>query len=486
MRSHFFSSVKPHQRTYWFASLGMLVLLTGCAGMQFSDMFSGYAQQMQPVRAQIDQGQVQQAQSLVIQRGKTENSYALSQLERGRLAFLANDWPASQQAFEEAYNYVRTTNEQAKIRVSESLNQASALLSNDNALPYIIPSFEQSMMHSYQAINYLMQGDREGALVEVRRANIVQENALKQNQKKIDQARDDALQKANVSESSLYSSFPDMESTLADVKSGFQNAYTFYLSGVLYEGSDELNDAYIDYKRALEINPQSPVIINDVQRLAQRLQMEDDIERFKARYGTYQPKSATTQGKGDVVVMIELGQIIPRQDASINIPASHHGNLRFYSLSLPSYNHASQFAAPSKVQLSQEGKYLVADPILDLLPLAKFQLYDQMPGMVARQVLRIFAKEEIRQEAARSGGDVGNVLASLYNMASERADTRSWLTLPQQIQVLRQPLIAGPQTIQVDYNGQQQTIDVEVKENRITLIKLTVTGNYIGYISSNL
>ncbi|TLU66302.1 hypothetical protein FE810_06275 [Thalassotalea litorea] len=486
MGIHFVPLIKPTKLRVLFGSLGVLAFLAGCAGMQFSDMFSGYAQQMQPVRAQIDQGQVQQAQSLLVQRGKTENSYALSQLERGRLAYLASDWSASQQAFEEVYNYVKTTNEQAKIRVSESLNQASALLSNDNALPYIIPAYEQSMMHSYQAINYLMQGNREGALVEVRRANIVQENALKQNQQKIDQARNDTLQKADVSESSLYSSFPDMESTLADVKSGFQNAYTFYLSGVLYEGSNELNDAYIDYKRALQIYPDNPVIINDVQRLAKRLQMQDDIERFDNRYGTYRPKSENAQGMGDVVVMIELGQIIPRQDASINIPTSHHGSLRFYSLSLPSYNNASRFAAPAKVQLSLGERSLLAEPILELLPLAKFQLYDQMPGMVARQVLRIFAKEEIRQEAARSGGDVGNVLASLYNMASERADTRSWLTLPQQIQVLRQPVNAGPQSIRIDYNGQQQLIDVEVKESRITLIKLTVTGNYIGYVSSNL
>ncbi|QDP02958.1 hypothetical protein FNC98_07790 [Thalassotalea sp. PS06] len=466
--------------------MASVIFLTGCAGMQFSDMFSGYAQQMQPVRNQIEQGQLQQAQSLIITRAKTENSYALSQLEKGRLAFLINDWAGSQKAFEEAYDYVKTTNEQAKIRISQSLNQASALLSNDNALPYVVPAYEQSMMHSYQALNYLMQGDREGALVEVRRANIVQENALKQNQKKLDEARSDALEKANVSESSLYSSFPDMEATLSDVKGGFQNAYTFYLSGLLYEASNELNDAYIDYKRALEIYPDNPVVINDVQRLAQRLQMGVDIERFNNRYGAYQPKTESMKGKGEVVVLIELGQIIPRQDASINIPTSHRGNLRFYSLSLPSYNNAGRFTVPAQVQLSQSENSLVAEPILELLPLAKFQLYDQMPGMVARQVLRIFAKEEIRQEAARSGGDVGNVLASLYNIASERADTRSWLTLPQQIQVLRQPLQTGPQSIRVDYNGQQQVIDVEVKENRITLIKLTVTGNYIGYISSNL
>ncbi|TKB43376.1 hypothetical protein E8M12_15205 [Thalassotalea mangrovi] len=464
----------------------MTVMLVGCAGMQLSDMFSGYAQQMLPVRNHIDQGQLQQAQSTLIVRSKTENSYALSQLEAGRLAFLANDWSSSQKAFEQAYDYVKTTNEQAKIRISESLNQAGALLSNDNALPYVIPAYEQSMMHSYQAINYLMQGDREGALVEVRRANIVQENSLKQNQDKLDEARSDALQKADVPESSLYSSFPDMESTLADVKSGFQNAYTFYLSGVLYEASNELNDAYIDYKRALEIYPDNPVLINDVQRLAQRLSMQDDIVRFNQRYGEYQPKSLQSNGIGDVIVVIELGQIMPREDASINLPTSHRGRLRFYSLSLPSYNHARQFTVPAQVQLRQGEQVLTAEPLLELLPLAKFQLYEQMPGMVARQVLRIFAKEEIRQEAARSGGDVGNILASLYNIASERADTRSWLTLPQQIQVLRQPLGVGKQSIEVDYNGQQQLIDVEVKENRITLVKLTVTGNYIGYITSNL
>ena len=109
-----------------------------------------------------------------------------------------------------------------------------------------------------------------------------------------------------------------------------------------------------------------------------------------------------------------------------------------------------------------------------------------MPTIVARQIARLVAKEEIRQQMARKGGDVGNIFASIYNIATEKADTRSWSTLPDSIHILRLDLAAGEHELNLNINGVNQAINVEVKQNRPTLIKLSAIGAHSNYNILNL
>ena len=43
----------------------------------------------------------------------------------------------------------------------------------------------------------------------------------------------------------------------------------------------------------------------------------------------------------------------------------------------------------------------------------------------------------MRKRAAKNNGDIDNIIASIYNIASESADTRSWLTLPDNYQIAK-------------------------------------------------
>jgi len=87
---------------------------------------------------------------------------------------------------------------------------------------------------------------------------------------------------------------------------------------------------------------------------------------------------------------------------------------------------------------------------------------------------------------SKEAGDVGNILANLYNLASERADTRSWLTLPQSSNILRSHLKPGQHSLSFKVGGMNKQIDVDIKANRITLVNITSMGNYIDYKTVNL
>lgn len=467
-------------KTVFIRSMVLLSLLSvaGCTSMQFKDLFSGYAQQMNKVRSAQLVGDFKQAETLVDNLSPTQNNYALSLLEKGRLHFLANDWAASRKQFALAAVKIEEEQAKAKIRLSRGLANAGAMLSNDNVIDYQVPPYEQSMLHTYQALNYLYLGNLEGAIVEIKRANLVQENALLQNEAELQDAE------AKFNQNALKQAYPSMEAMIGKLKNSFQNAYTFYLSGVLYEAANQPNDAYIDYKRALEIYPENPYIQQDVLRLASSLAMTDDLERFSQKYGSYKAVD-NANNNGIVVLIVEQGVINHKDELTVNLPIfTRRSDMRFFSFSLPVYqggiNHYKSLST------TFDDVNYNSQQVLRLQALASKQLQEQLPELVTRQALRIVAKEQLRSSMSKEGGDLGNILAGLYNLASEHADTRSWITLPDEVQIMRLTLPQGAHKLNLKLANQAKEVELEVKKNRITLVTLSSIGNYLGHKVTNL
>ncbi|WP_220467869.1 MULTISPECIES: COG3014 family protein [unclassified Colwellia] len=457
--------------------------LVGCTSIGMSDLFFGYSQQMQESRSAQLRGDFVVATTSVISVNRQHNNYALSQLEKARLQFLSHDWMASQKSFELAYQQVQAEEQAAKIQISSGLKKVSAVVTNDNAIGYEIPSYEQGMLHSYQALNYLYQGSLEGALVEVRRANLVQERALKTNQAELYKAEEEMAEKG-INSNKLYENFPSMDNLIGDLKNSFQNAYTFYLSGLLYETAKKFDDAYIDYKRALEIYPNNTFLQQDVLRLANKLNMNEELARFEQRFGRYQGQNKINTGQ--IVVIFEQGIVSAKEEASLNLPVFNtRSDFKFFTFALPVYR--GRLPALIPLSISIDEKSYLSQEIVRLQSLASKDLKEKLPGLVTRQAIRLVAKEQIRQNLSKSGGDVGNILASLYNIASEKADTRSWSSLPDNVQIMRlDNVVVGQKKLMISYAGKKQVVDIDVAENRTTLINFTALGNFTGYQTINL
>lgn len=462
-------------------------LLSGCASIQLNNLFSDYATSQKPVRAAINAGNVKSAQSMLEQPTAGNTNYQLAMLEQGRLAFLAEDTKQSQWWFNQSYRALESERAKAKVRLGKGVEKFNTLVTNDNAISYQPPAYEQSMMHSYQALNYVFQHDLEGALVEVRRANFVQEQALKQYEDELLEASESA----GIDASYINNAAATLNSRIGDVKNGFQNAYTFYLSGLLYEAAGELNDAYIDYKRAIEIYPENEYLQRDILRLGSVLGMQTDLEAFEKQFSvkTSDVLSAKpTVNEGQLVVIYEQGLVDAKIEKSVRLPIFTSSNdMRFYSVSIPSYSARSQSLAPltlsvqdtadSNTAKAAKGNDLVVNtqPIVNLQALVAKQLQDSMPGMLSRQVLRLVAKEQVRRKLSKEAGDVGNILAGIYSMASERADTRSWLTLPADVQISRANVAAGTHSIAFN-NVNIAATEVNIVPGKITLMLVTKAG----------
>ena len=436
--------------------------LSGCSTIGLTDLFTDYATQVTPVRQAISANNVNQAQLLLPNNGLSHSNYLLNQLETARLKELSNQNASAQINYEAIYLQMQDIRQAAKIRVSSSLEQGNALLTNDSVIEYIPAPYEMSMLHSYKALNYVYQNDIESALVEVRRANKVQVDALNENKHEIDSAIKDAQKY-----------YPTMSEITQDVKNGYQNAYTFYLSALLYQSSKQFDDAYIDYKKALEINPSNVYLQQDVMRLAKKQGFKQDLVEYEKHFGQLEQPKET----GEVIVFIEQG-LVPRKDEFIlQLPIyTSKGDARFYSLAVPVYKGSAFIPTISHVTIAD--KSLPIEPLVRIEALAAKTLESQAPARMTRQVLRLIAKEKVRAELARSGGDVGNILANIYNLASEQADTRSWSTLPNQISIARQNISPGEHTLKIGNN--QPSIKFTVSKQGLTLIYLTSINNYFN------
>ncbi|WP_064602893.1 COG3014 family protein [Photobacterium sp. J15] len=442
--------------------LALSLTLTACANLSAQGLFSHYSAANAETHSALQQGNYTLALESLPEAPAGD---ILDGMERGRVNFVAGQYPESFTALQQADLAVKEQQRQATIQISEGFNQAGALLTNDNMITYQPADYELGFMHLYLALNYIQQNDLEGALVEVRRANMVQEMAKKNREAELNRAAEEAREKGlSQSLGSVLARYPDAGKELSAV----QNGYLFYLSGVLYEADGDLNNAYVDYKRALAVSPGNTYVANTVLRLANSLQMNQDRRQLEARYGKYKKPARST---GRLVIFDEQGVVQARDGWRLPLwLTDSRGDGVMYNMALPYYpNTVTHSLSPLKLdnQSVRGGKLASVDDM------AKTSLSEAMPAIAVRQALRILAKNEVRKSAAKGGNDVGNLLANVFNTLTEQPDTRSWQSLPSSVSLYHEDLNAG--THQVSWNGRQ--LDVEVVAGRTTMVWVSRQGN---------
>ncbi|WP_235869555.1 hypothetical protein [Veronia nyctiphanis] len=237
---------------------------------------------------------------------ETPSGNVLDGFERGRLQLLAGQYVESQASLEKADKQVVEKSRQAVLRLSSGADQVGSLLVNDSVIDYTPSDYELGFLHLYRALNFMATNDLTGALVEARRANKVQENARKLREAALEEAeseaRNDGISDDNLG--SVLSRYPSAGKKLAAV----QNGYLFYLSALLYEAEGNLNDAYIDYTRALAVAPNNAFIADAAMRVARKQSRKSDLKRLEKKFGSFQ-RPAKTEGRSSFSVSKALFRV---------------------------------------------------------------------------------------------------------------------------------------------------------------------------------
>lgn len=329
-------------------------------------------------------------------------------LNRAMLLRMDGALQDSNAAFEQAKALIEQL---SALSISE---QAGALTVNDLMRSYTSPSFERAMIHVYSALNYLELGEPERARVEALQLDTLAARL-----------GDDGLP---------------------------MPAFARYLSGMVFETLGEWDDAMIDYRKAYQAYSQYPrdygagvpkALKRDLLRLAARQGLNDELARYREEFGEL-TSEGSRPAQGEVVFLLHSG-LAPIKRDTLTAGTAKDGQV--VTVSMPYY--ARRRPQITSAQVAADGFQELAEPVEDLQGLALDTLEAQKPAILARAIARAVVKKKASSEAREKDETLG-LMVNVAGALSERADTRSWSTLPNRIYLARLPLTAGSHTLHVE------------------------------------
>ncbi|MFL1780421.1 hypothetical protein ABSA28_00111 [Candidatus Hepatincolaceae symbiont of Richtersius coronifer] len=370
--------------------------------------------------------------------------------------------------------------DRAKITIGNATSSLIAgTLGNDNNLKYIGSDFERGMNHLYQALNYLKVNKLDSALVEIRAASNVQKMAAANREGKLFDAQSKISQykfSPNIAEA-----LTESQQIVRSAKSKFLNPYIFYVSGNLRELKGDYNSALVEYKNALELNPNNKYILQDVLRLSKIY----DPSTYLMLKNSTKVKEITQQeyDNSNTILVIYEQDFVPSKSS---IPGAIYIDGKVVSISLPAYLGKQGGLNNVNVVLSNPSKEIVGkDSTMELgniFTLAHNDLAEKYSGILLRQITRIVSKIAVQNQMQN---DTVALLSGIAMALTENADLRSFRTLPSYVQVAK---INTPQ----DFDSLEVTIssvknvkvtNLKLKKQEVAIIYIIDTG---GYVYSNI
>ena len=404
----------------------------------------------------------------------------LGYLEIGRYEQILQDVNTSTFNYSQATNSVAKSKNQAIIRVSNIAKNALAIATNDRERDYQIQDYEITFLYAYQALNYLIKNDLENATVSIRNLSYAQyqtyinENTaekLHQENKKKKNKNFDA-QALNTSVSSKIEDAKEFKSThqIANkATNSYENAFSYYLGSQVYQAYDSnLNNANLSIKNALRIMPNNPYLEQEYNKITKSF--NTGVSLYKKNYG-------------QLIVIYEQGFVEPIQEYNLRIPIP---NIGLEKISLPYYKKYN-LLNPVGVVVTKEEKVIdsgVTSMLVDTTAMAAKSLDNRYPAIMAREASRFIAKAVASYIAVKASGDYKDLTmigTSLYSELTTKADRRSWLLLPNNIQLYTVDLKKGKYTVNINGNNSE----IKIEPYHKTLLWITRTGKKITTLLNN-
>ena len=399
-----------------------LPLLTGCSGPSgnFRKEVNGL------IAARAYDGAQSKIES-VKDGAYGKKNMVLYYLDLGAVQHDAGKFKDSDQSLEKAENRME------ELYTKSVSRAAGTLLLNDNTTEYAGERFERALVNAYRALNYAFLGDRENALVEVRKVSrLLQEYADVYGAKKT-AYKDDAF--AQFLSSLLYEDDgrPD-DARIAREKS--RKAYELYASAYgtatpafepagVKEGTGELVFLHYNGVAARKVSKTFSVAWHDA-AVALNASKDDEAESAQA-------KNAINAGL--------LGKSI--------------------TVAYPDYVQDPYQIAGSVVE--SDGIRAETELAEDVSAIARKDLAERQAIVRTRAIARATVKFVVAKAATdaaekKYGKNSWQALltqagGAVASAVTEIADTRAWATLPAQFRVARLRLKPGLRDVTVTYTG---------------------------------
>ena len=495
-----------------YALFAAFLTLNGCA------TFRSYNSETQTLVSSIATGQVDQA--ITEHEAKTGSDKDLLYfMEKGELQRLKKLYPDTIATWTEADQIIAQWESEAKISGAKVGQAVGSVVVNDKLRRYDGEDYEKVMLSTRLALAYLAAGKTEDALVEIKKT-WERENLIKTlHEKDIDEAENTAKEKGYKTKSEDLKGYPIATLNSPDVtnlKNGYQNAFSHYLSGFLYEAAGEESLAAASYRTAIELQPSLGVLKDGLMGMDNRFakpaipavaqQEKPTLPMTKA--STKKSKKKGKKGKAvqqvavapiaapvpvqtspfiaqsnesDVLFVVETGVAPFKKSIIIPLPIPYAGVV---PISFPvletnpiSANKAASITLPnnSTMQLTT---------IASIENLSRRSLKDNLPWIMVRAAIRAAVKGGA-QAAVYQQNALAGVALNAINVATEQADERVWGLLPAEITIARVKLPEGQSTVKIQTSQGMKEVSVNVSGKHV-VIPIRLIGSSIYNLQAGL
>ena len=452
---------------YFFRWIGVFIVLTflgGCAaGKQTLPVYDG----------QFQSGCYDQAAATALKHAdfKEPEDTIVWLLEAGAAEQALGHFEESIKCFdacEAGFQHHELENSALKVA-----KDGATLLVNDSIRAYQGEEYDKIMANTYKAMAWAAYGDFGKARVEFNRAIERQQRAKEYYQKEIAKARkeieeqDQKLVKENkkspASGNGIQKSVEsdEMRTVLAKRYSNldnfeaypdFVNPFSTYMAGLFFLLENDNAKAKDLLKAAYGMNPSNTRILEDL------------------AYAEGDKKMP-----GSVWVIFENGMGPRRKEIRIDLPLFLLTNkVKYIGGALPQI----ELRNSAYQSLTVQGTSCTATTcsVGDMDRVVQTEFKKDFPLIVMRAVMSTTLKTLIQYQAQKQMGNLGGILASVYQAATTAADIRGWTALPKEFQAARVDMPSNGMLSISTPMGEQFEIPVPKSRHAIVLIKIPAPG----------
>lgn len=420
-----------------------LLVALACASGLLASCASGNLKKAQTL---YKQGSIASASGVITSLAAGEKEGArdseLVFLEQGNILATAGKVAPAKEAFIKADHSITRHEQTAKVQLG---NEAGAMLTNLNALPYHSSPAERLMAAAYLASTFAENNELIPARSAVKLAKNRQQQIIADFQKQIDKEQA-TLQQAiqNDPKMKIELDMNKLDAAKNRLEGG-TNQYTVYANYT------------VPYAEAL-----SGVILG----CGPNAEPSRASESFRMAMACYPNSSQLKRAangslNGTTNVFIEDGVAPSLGSFRFDIPIIINGSFTTLSAAFPTFE--PQPIVGGLVGLTANGQNVNPDVICDFDRIAGAEYKRKLPGTIARTMaastLKAVAGIAAQMAAEQVGGDYGGIaklgagiLSTGYNIASAQADQRIWATLPKQV---RYACVSTPSSGEIEIGGQK-------------------------------
>ena len=385
-------------------------------------------------------------------------SKSLGMVEAGRLSLLAGEPQTAERWFRAAVDTaVNRQEREPTIKLGDLGSEVlAATVTDDRTRDYHLAPYEINLALQYAILSELINGRREDALVDARLAVYVQDCLARTYGEDLAKASEPSDAKAASAGADVSASQTSvLREMMASARNSWENPVLWWLTGALFEADGEMEMAVPSYLKAAACRPDNPVFAKDAARATRR-------------------QRAPAAGQARLLVIYEEGLVPQRQSLKVPVPV-----YTAMAIDIPTYGDKSPYC-PGSVAISGRTNLVAAAPALDVRALAARDLSERMPGVVIRAIARA-AVQAGAQAAVNAGGNeyaqLAVLTANAFASAVRRADTRSWVSLPDGQQVWSEDALPpGTYQLGLSVNGREHAVPVTLAPNDVKLLWIAQSG----------